>query len=293
LSKQPPPEEKLPLAVSRMLRPLIRLCIRHEITHAQLAEQVRLLYVSSAYKYFPIPDAEMTYARVSVLTGLSRKEIRRLSEILEKANESNRKFPISEAIPNRAQRVVHGWMNDEEFIDSGGKPRLLPLKNNENGKEASSFVALVNRYAGDVTWGAVLEELNHIAVTEMSDKNTVRLINESYIPHKKDIDQIWIIAKLISDFMGTLFYNVESDDIGEKKLQRQVIYSPIDESLVDEIRDMIKEDTEALLRKVNLRLKKAKVNTDTSVENTKYMRVGLGVYYVEDEVEVELKSDDE
>ena len=166
---------KFSRALVTLLRPLIRLCLRHEVTNAELAELVRLTYVEVAYDRYSIPGVEMTLSRAAVLTGMSRKEIARLKELA--ANND----ALAVQRPNKAQQVVHGWLNDAEFTDSNNLPLSLPLKNKKDGAEYCSFVALVKRYGGDVTFGAILDELNHIGVTEQPDENTVALVNLSLI----------------------------------------------------------------------------------------------------------------
>jgi len=74
---------KLARAIGVMLKPLVRLLIRHEFTHKELTELVRQTYVTVAYEEFAIPEQEMSVSRVAVLTGLSRKEVVRLVEALK------------------------------------------------------------------------------------------------------------------------------------------------------------------------------------------------------------------
>ena len=70
-------------AIVNILRPLIRVLIRNEVTHAELTELVRRTYVEVAYDAHSIPGQEITFSRVAVLTGLSRKEVVRLKGILD------------------------------------------------------------------------------------------------------------------------------------------------------------------------------------------------------------------
>jgi len=75
-------------ALTRMaasvLRPLIKVLMRHEFAHSELTELVRKTYVEVAYDAFRLPKQKMTYSRAALLTGLSRKEVVRLrGNILE------------------------------------------------------------------------------------------------------------------------------------------------------------------------------------------------------------------
>ena len=276
---------KLSRALVAMLRPLIRLCLRHEVTNAELAELVRLTYVEVAYDSYNIPNVEMTLSRAAVLTGMSRKEIARLKELAEN-NDA-----LAKQRPNKAQQVVHGWLNDEEFTDNNSLPLTLPIKNKKDGVEYCSFMALVKRHGGDVTFGAILDELNHIGVTEQPDENTVALVNYAYVPYKDDIDQVRVVATSVSDLFDTGLHNIESD-AGDKRFQRQVIYSHIDETLVDEIQQTASEKGQELLEFLSKQMAQAKKKS-ASIKNGKPKRIGLGMYYFERNSAKSKNSNDE
>ena len=67
-------------AVLTVLKPLVRVVLRHDMSHAEFAELVRSAYVDVAYRHFGIPGRKTTFSRVAVVTGLSRKEVVRLSK---------------------------------------------------------------------------------------------------------------------------------------------------------------------------------------------------------------------
>lgn len=268
-------QTQLITALSSILEPLARLCIRHEVTYAELMELARMSYVQTAQSHFQLPDSEMTNARIAVLTGMSRRHVKHVRDMLSSQDEK------TEPALNRAQRVVHGWLNDAEFLDKKNTPLVLPIKNTKKGKEFGSFVALVKRYSGDVSYGAILDELNHASVTRQPDEHTVSLINNAYVPFKSDAEQIRIIGKSVTDLFNAALHNIEADK-NNKRLQRQVVYSHIDEELVDDLQTFIEEHSKQLIDKLNARLAKAKSKSGKNNGNIK--RVGFGVYYVEDDI---------
>lgn len=260
--------------ISSILRPLTRLCISKEVTHSDLVELSRMAFVESAQEHFRLPESEMTNARIAVLTGMSRKHVKHVKDLL--SNDEG----FASHHQNRAQRVVQGWLNDAEFLDKNKKPLILPIKKTVRGKERGSFVALVKRYSGDVSYGAILDELNHSKMTEQLEEDSVSLIDRAYIP-KDDSEQIRVIGKSVSDLFETTLHNIEVQD-GKKRLQRQVVYSHIDEALVEELQTMIESNAKELIDKLNARLKQAK--TESSQYGSKGLkRVGFGVYYIESE----------
>jgi len=212
-------KKNLARAVVSVLRPLIKMLIRYEMTHSELTELVRQTYVEVAYDSYSIPEQEMTMSRVAILTGLTRKEVVRIKGLLENVDNELRETP------NRAQRVVHGWLSDPEFLDDNKQPRVLPVKG-----DTGSFVALVKRYSGDISFGAVLEELNFVGVTSQEDKKHVMLVNKAYIPRENEIEQVRILTMCVSDLFNTSLHNIESSD-DQRRFQRQVVYNRVKESV--------------------------------------------------------------
>jgi len=264
---------KLARALVSMLRPLIRLCLRHEVTNAEFSELVRLTYVDVAYERYSLPGVEMSLSRAAVLTGLSRKEVGRLKDALEQDDT------LTKQAPNRAQAVVHGWLSDDDFTDENGLPLTLPIKPKKNTKSDVSFVSLVKRYSRDVTYGAILDELNHVGVTEQPDDSTVALVNYAYVPSKDDMEQVRVVATSGADLYDTALHNLDAD-VEDKRFQRQVLYSHIDQSFVPELQATIGSKAQELLETLNVALSDAKKKSEKMPsENLK--RVGFGMYYFE------------
>jgi len=62
-------------AILKLLRPLVRILLRNGISYHVFSDLVRWVYVDVAFKSFDIPGRKQTSSRVSVITGLSRKEV--------------------------------------------------------------------------------------------------------------------------------------------------------------------------------------------------------------------------
>ena len=77
-SRQPNAAAKLHAPLARLLRPLVRLCIRSGMTFPALAQLLRELFVNVAEHDFALEGKEQTDSRVSLLTGIHRKEVARL-----------------------------------------------------------------------------------------------------------------------------------------------------------------------------------------------------------------------
>lgn len=255
----------LAAAVIRILRPVVRVLIRHELSHAEFSELARHAYVQEAYASFAIKGRKMTYARAAVLTGLSRKEVRRLIEHPSDEVAVN-------STPNRAVRVINGWLNDAEFQENGA-PINLPLHG-----ETRSFAALVARYSGDISLGAVVDELERVGVVSRPDKSTVVLESHGYIPHSDELEKVRIMSVCTADLLDTAVHNLDAA-AEHRRLQRQMSCDDVPESIANEFREEAAARSADLLNELqNFLTSKLAEQTEASSAEPKH-RIGLGIYY--------------
>ncbi len=256
--------------LARMLDPLIKMLIRYEITHREFADLAKRAYVKAAYRHFPIPNRKKTYSRVAVLTGLSRKEVVRI------VNLEAAEVPVSSGPLNRAARVISGWLRDPDFLDERGEPRELPLRD-----APLSFEALAARYSGDITGRAILDELLRVGAVSRPAKDRVKLVHHAYVPESGAPEKVEIVSTCVADLLETAVHNVE-DDGGDPRFQRQVAYRHIPARYAEEFRAFSHARADALIREVDawLAAKKALAGDEEGVQTR---RVGLGVYYIENE----------
>lgn len=89
-------------AVLKLLRPLCRLLLRHNVPFAAFEGLAKHTYVQVALDDFGIPGRKPTLSRASILTGLTRKDVTRLA-----ADTAPERAASDEAY-NRAARVLTG-----------------------------------------------------------------------------------------------------------------------------------------------------------------------------------------
>src|ERR1700761_3229938 len=78
---RPLPPAPLLQATRRLLRPLVRLMMRSGLTFPILVDMLRSLFVEVAITDILTDPKARTDSRISLLTGVHRKEIRRLREL--------------------------------------------------------------------------------------------------------------------------------------------------------------------------------------------------------------------
>ena len=253
-------------AVIAILKPLLRVLIRHEITVGDFNELARQAYVDVAWRDFALPGKRQTYARVAILTGLSRKEVVRLSKRRERAGT------LDKPSPNRAQRVVDGWLRDEDFLTAKGRPRVLPIRG-----PSGSFRDLVARHSGDVTHGVVLEELEHAGIVTVDEgRARVRLETQGYVPRTDELGKISIMATCAADLLDSAAHNVVGA-APAPRFQRQVTQPDLSPAAAERFFADCEPLSADYLAELNRRLAALRDEDDATAPRC---RVGIGVYAV-------------
>src|SRR6202012_2496471 len=106
-----------------------------------VADLLRSLYVEVAARDLLTDARARTDSRISLLTGVHRKEIRRWR------SETREPEDVPPVI-TRTGQIIARWLPDERYVDSEGQPRALPrLPRPEGGP---SFESLVQSVTSDV-----------------------------------------------------------------------------------------------------------------------------------------------
>jgi hypothetical protein len=256
-------------AVTTLLRPLVRLLLRNGIPYRTFADTAKRVYVDVATEEFGIPGRKQSKSRVSVLTGLSRKEVLRV-----------RRLPSADDLGaveryNRAARVVAGWVRDARFRSRSGTPLDLAF---EGG---GSFQELVRSYSGDAPARAVLDELLRVGAVERTPEGNVRLLARSYVPKTGDVEKIGILGVDTADLIATIDHNLRQADA--PYFQRKVCYDNLPEEALGEIKALTARRGQALLEDLDRWMSRRDRDVNPRVAGTGRKRAGIGIYYFDED----------
>jgi hypothetical protein len=237
-------------AVTNILRPLVRLLLRNGIPYRTFSDIAKRVYVDVATEEFSIPGRKQSKSRVSILTGLSRKEVLRV-----------RRLPGSDDLGagaryNRAARVIAGWVRDRRFRDASGNPRELPFEGS-----SASFRHLVKTYSGDAPARAVLDELLRV-------------------PKTGEIDKIGILGIDASDLIATIDHNIRQP--GTPFFQRKVCYDNLPLEALPELKKKAADRAQALLESMDRWISARDRDVNPRVPGTGRKRAGIGIYYFQE-----------
>ncbi len=145
-----------------LLRPLVRILLRHGISYAEFAEIVKAVYVEVAVTDFKVEGKRGTKSRIAVITGLTRKEVSRVVESAKGDSDE------SKSNLNRVARVLAGWHTDTDFTGPYGMPLEVRYEEVALAGEPT-FSDIGSSYSGDMSPRSMLDELMWVgAVRETS-----------------------------------------------------------------------------------------------------------------------------
>lgn len=255
-------------ATARLLRPLIKLLLRHGVSYIAFSELSKQLFFEVAKTEFAIPGKKQTSSRISTMTGLSRKECARL-DALPPPDES-----LDTSGINRAARVISGWTRDKEFQTPQGDPGDLPFDG-----EARSFSALVKRYSGDITARTIADELTRVGAINVTTEGLIHLNTRAYVANASDVQKLTILGTDVSDLITTIDHNLTTPE--SPHLQRKVAYNYIPLDALPDLNRELTDIAQASLEKMDNVLACKAVNKKNVKKGAKYARAGIGIYYFE------------
>ena len=266
------PTPALTRAVKQLLRPLVGLLLDNGLTYGWLSKILKIIYVDVAETEFSLEQKRQTDSRISLLTGVHRKDVRRLRS----EDKENFEPPLSIFI---GAKLVAIWTTNKNFMDKAGNPAALPrLSSNVDKKSAHSFEELVRRVNKDIRPRAILDEWLRLGAVSLDDQDRVKLEVDAFIPAKGFDEKAYYLGKNVHDHMAAARRNVQSAE--PPFLERSVYYDQLSDASVEELSRLSEEESMALLKKINkraLQLQKRDVKSKSTGK-----RMNFGLYFFSD-----------
>jgi len=205
--------KQLLFAVRKVLAPIIRLLIRLGISYQEFAELARGVYVESAIKDRIGPAFTPTRDRVSLMTGLTRKQV---DYYVDNENALPRARPtLARVIPE----VLHRWHTDSHYLGPYG----IPIELEFESPPGRSFKSLVAQVDPTASAGHVLEDLLQAGCVAHSGEKHFRAIARWFVlPDALSSLRLDYFGHTLSHLARTLEYNFDPAHVDNKRLERFV-----------------------------------------------------------------------
>jgi len=263
-------QEKTLNAILIGLQPIVKALVSIGIGYREFDALVKRAFVRVASREFGKRGRLANISRIATVTGLSRKEIKRLRE----AEESNGPAEIFEVSP--LGWILSQWYANPDYTDADDKPRALPIQSDTE----TSFTDLAKTCAFDVPVSALLNELRQTkAIAELPDGRLLPT-RMSYIPDNLNDIMLLSVETGLYPLGATIAHNNDPSNKEARRYQRFASADGIDLEHFPEIREMLNEEVTEFMRKINKKLAKYEMPGRVS-KNTPRSQIGLGAYYFE------------
>ena len=160
-----PRDQVLGIAAT-LLRPLIRLLTLHGVGLNDLVELAKRIYVEQAEQQLRREERRVTAAALSTLTGVHRKDVKRIVEAGPLAPAEVRRRSLLDA-------VMSLWSGDPRFIDARGAPRPLERRSALRDTPQPSFEDLIEEVTKGVPPKALLDSWLQQSAVRLDDEGRV------------------------------------------------------------------------------------------------------------------------
>ncbi len=265
-------QKKILEALFRAFRPIARAMLRSGLGYREFAEIAKAAFVNVAAADYGLRGRPTNTSRVAVMTGLTRKEVKRLRD-REAAGET---FEVKREVAPGA--VLANWYSHSDFVDSKGRPRVL-----EFGGESGSFMDLVKRFGGDIPPGAMRTELTRVGAVEELADGRLRALKSVFTPADLD-DRLAVALELsLRRLAETILYNTDPSSQDQVRVERTVTTKPMSDADLRRLRNMAKGRLEEFAGAMQ-EFFSTYESFHPEVDSEFGKAVGIGLYYFEDDV---------
>ena len=266
-------------ALSRLLKPLVRLLMHHQMTFPFFSQLLKSIYLEVAAEVAQEDGKRVTDSRLSLLSGVHRKDVRRLRQ-----EDDEIVKPEARASSLGAQ-VVSAWMSDSAYTDDNGDPLVLSRLAASGEPSFESLVEEIGRQ--DVRARSLLDELLRLGAVRIDEDDNVHLLAEAFVPSDDFAEKVFFLGHNIHDHLAASVENVMQEK--PPFFERGVYYNNLSPESIDELKSLV--DTEAMnvMKMVNKRAR-ALQKRDNKRKDA-LLRFRFGTYFYNDVIDSEKRKD--
>ncbi len=158
--------------IKKVIRPIIELFVVFGINYRSLDMMIKEIYVSISSKKFGKRGRIANNSRISMATGISRREVRKIkSRLLSNSDSDSESYSASPL-----SKVIKIWINDYQYIDSKNQPKKLYYKKTKN-----SFCDLIKKARINVTPNSALQEFKRLGLVVINEDEKISLLQNEVI----------------------------------------------------------------------------------------------------------------
>jgi hypothetical protein len=242
------------------------------IGYREFAEISKTAFVDVAGKDYGLRGRPTNISRVAVMTGLTRKEVRRVRDKMECGEE----IEMAKLAP--MSQVMHRWFTENDYLAENGAPKVLNFDEGE-----PTFADLVKKYGGDIPPGAMRTELKRIGVIEELDSGQIKAVSRSVVGIEDHERLLRGLAHVVYPAAVTLNHNISANGSNDAWIHMSAFTQSISKSDLGRVRRICSDKATALIESVDDLLAAYETPKDSAPSPGEPQAVGVGVFYFEDD----------
>lgn len=225
-------------ALRRVLRPIVRLLIRHGIGYAEFADVARGAYVESAIRDAVSHGAKPTREQVAHVTGIPRQRVDHYID-----DEGALPAPTTQQSDVMSE-LLHKWHTYPSYLGSSG----VPLELEFDAASGPSFRGLVGEIKADANPDTVLDELLTTKSVSWSEERRIRVLTRYFIWQGDSVTSIEYFGSTLMHLIETHEHNFNPANANNKRLDRSVFpVRGLPKHLLRDFQDFARERTDQFL----------------------------------------------
>lgn len=254
-------------ALKRVFRPFVKLMLANNLTYTFAIDVLKALFVEVADAEFAINNKRQTDSRISLMSGVHRKDVRRLRDL---------KPNVEDVMPDNVSlgaQIIALWNANEKYLNVDGMPK--PLARFAAANAEASFEGLVRSVSTDIHPRAVLDEWLRLGIANLDAENFVHLTTDMFIAQEGFEEKVYYFAHNLHDHAQAAAANV----LGQQAsyLERCVHYDTLTTESIEQIAEMSKKLGMKNLRDINKVADTLAVKDKDDASAT--MRMTYGIYF--------------
>lgn len=222
-----------------LLAPLAQALVAQGMTLASATEALKQALCNAA---IAAEGEGVSDSRISILTGLHRKDVRRL--------RSHEPVVPGRKTANRMALLIGHWATDPDFQGQDGRPRALPR---ESADEKPAFNDLVRRLRLDMAPGSMLQALIDQGAVFQDEDGLLHLASDALVPEVGAQELVAAYHATLATHMAAATQNLLAQKGARRQFDRVLRYSHLSDASVAELDQLARDEAQSFLTRLNAR----------------------------------------
>lgn len=259
----PDPSEPDPTGILAAMRGVLaglaRLAVAYGVPYREVDELAKACFVEAAALAHPTAGS---VSAVSVATGISRREVTRLTQ------------PQREGAPRKshASEIFARWLTDPRFRDRQRAPRKRLPRTGPH----PSFQSLAESVSRDVKPRAHLDELCRLGIARFDEvADVVELLRDTFVPSTDERQMFGFLGENVADHLDAAVDNVQTRP--PPHLEQAVFADELSPDSIAAVRPLVEQEWSALLQRLAPVLQEL-IDADRAAGRPQDQRIRIGLY---------------